>query len=321
MSLRFDRTGFGMELPYHEIPADSSRPMMTRLGSDLASIPDANLQDVDEPAPGSTYAGKGEVKAAERSMHRSTRSAFICLPAELRNRIYELVLRQIGVIRIDDTHDMIYQPANMLAITHVCRQLRHESRLMLCLVNTFLVDFNFVFWLRILDDDQREAITSIELLWTLPVSLRNGVWSAAPVKQHGSYVGVVLRVLPGLRHVSLAITLAVGSSAGISVPGEDNVQRCLGPFQRSFEKSTTGVWVARVASCITYAQALRLYTWCVIAYQVHAVLSRLSGIGGALARPHDRTRVQFNFLQVSGVANESKIRHECLTKVRVLRPS
>ena len=229
MGLQFDRTGFGIELPYHESPAESSHPMTTRLESDLASIPDANLQDVDKPASGSTYAGKGKGKAAERTvMHRNTLSAFICLPAELRNRIYELVLRQNNVIGIDDVHDMIDQPDNMLAITRVCRQLHHESRLMLYSVSTFLVDFSFVFWLRNLDDDQREAITSIEFLWTLPVSLRNGVWSAAPVQQHDNYVGMVLRVLPGLRHINLATTPALGHSAGASVPGKDDVQRCLG---------------------------------------------------------------------------------------------
>ncbi|KAF3051586.1 hypothetical protein E8E11_010900 [Didymella keratinophila] len=166
--------------------------MKTRLGPDLASIPDANLKAVDEPASGSIYAGKGKGKgkAAERTvMYRSVQSTFIGLPAELRNRIYEFVLQQSNVIRIDDDHDMISQPDHLLAITQVCRGIHDETKLMLYSVNTFLVDFNFVFWLRNLEDDQREAITSIEFLWTLPVSLRNGVWSGAPVQQHDNYVG------------------------------------------------------------------------------------------------------------------------------------
>lgn len=202
------------------------------------------MSPLSEPS----YTGKG--KAVESIMSpRSTPSAFFRLPAELRNRIYELVLQQSSGIRIDEDHDMIDQPENLLAITKVCWQTQNEARLMLYSVNTFLVDFNFVFWLRNLGDDQREAITSIEFLMTLPARLSNGVWSGAPVRQHDNYVAMVLRVLPGLRHINMAVTLQPDHSVAGSVPEEADVRCCLEPFKISFEQSTTGV---RITTTTTF---------------------------------------------------------------------
>lgn len=173
---------------------------------------------------------------------RALKCSFLRLPAELRNRIYELVLRQNMSIRIDGNRSIIDQPENFLAITEVCRQIHVESRSMLFAVNTFLVSFDFVFWLRGLEDYQRESITSIEFFWTLPIRLRNGVWSGAPVRHHDNYLGMVLRVLPGLRHINLDVTLVRGYSAG-ALPLEHDVRRCLETLKRSFQQSTTGVRV------------------------------------------------------------------------------
>ncbi|KAK5117733.1 hypothetical protein LTR85_008708 [Meristemomyces frigidus] len=73
------------------------------------------------------------------------RSAIGRLPAELRNRIYELALFIPGGIRLDlgDEYPSMareLQEQQLLALTQTCRQLRAESRQIFYAGNVFVVD-------------------------------------------------------------------------------------------------------------------------------------------------------------------------------------
>lgn len=239
-----------MQHSYQESPAESSRSAETRLQTQPNDHPDISFQVLGELTPEPTYSGKGKGKAPSTAVtQRSIRSTLLCLPAEIRNRIYELVFWQSDGIHIDGAQDMVEPPENFLAITEVCRQIHAETRLLVYSVNTFFVDFHFVFWLRSLEDDQRKAISSIELPFTHFMRLNSGRWSSEAPWQNEGYVSHVMMVLPGLRHVNLAIRIETGDPVGGIVPGQDDVQQYLEPFRRSFEQSTTGV---RVTSTITF---------------------------------------------------------------------
>jgi hypothetical protein len=178
-------------------------------------------------------------------------SPFLRLPAELRNPIYEMLLHHNHGIRIDEDWGMVNPPSNFLAITEVCRQVHVETRILPYSINMFVVDLEFISWLRFLDDDRREAITSIELSFTMlmRIDYPGGSWYSDPVRQNENFIAMVLLTLPGLNHVNLAGRIELytpvyaDGTVITTAPGPDDIQRWLEPFRLSFEQSTTGVQV------------------------------------------------------------------------------
>ncbi|KAH6637917.1 hypothetical protein C7974DRAFT_150231 [Boeremia exigua] len=192
------------------------------------------------------------------STYLNTRSRLLSLPAELRNRIYEFVLRRTDDMRVDEKLDMIGVSARFLAITETCRQIYTETHLLPFILNTFIIDFSLIRWLRALDVDQREAIASIEISHTLTMSLSHpgGTWHTLPGRQNGGYVGMLLEVLPGLKHLNLAVEITLLTPLGDDgkrmdvKPDQRRIEQTLEPFRATFHGRTNGVLITTTAETL-----------------------------------------------------------------------
>ncbi|KAJ4989247.1 hypothetical protein SVAN01_05326 [Stagonosporopsis vannaccii] len=186
-------------------------------------------------------------------------SMLLGLPAELRNRIYELVLCHSEGIRVDEEQEMIEAPVGFMAITETCRQTHSETRLLPFSLNTFIVDFNMIRWLRTLDDDRRRVITSIEISYTVSMCMEHSgdTWHSDPGWQNKDYLQMLLMTLPGLRHLNLAMNASLSTPLSHDrhrlhcdygerthiTPDQSAIDHCLEPFRASFGGPANGVVV------------------------------------------------------------------------------
>ncbi|KAF1840552.1 uncharacterized protein K460DRAFT_399468 [Cucurbitaria berberidis CBS 394.84] len=117
-------------------------------------------------------------KMDEIALRNATESPLLRLPSEIRNRIYGYALggqevnpRTVGGVRTKwrlecrpyGSEARSYQAWDrLLSLTYVCRLLHRETRLLAFSLNTFqiqTVEFND--WLLLLNDDQKNAITTV----------------------------------------------------------------------------------------------------------------------------------------------------------------
>ncbi|KAK5709314.1 hypothetical protein LTR17_019885 [Elasticomyces elasticus] len=110
-------------------------------------------------------------------MTPTTRSAFLELPPELRNRVYEAALIQRSPIPTHPERDIFLQPGlckpiwRAPALLQTCRQIRCEAFKIYYALNTFSIDCSeredvmlpVLQWLRALDVESRRALACVRL--------------------------------------------------------------------------------------------------------------------------------------------------------------